>query len=200
MLFSDNSPTAIYETFRKLASTCDQTADHSYRVCLLMKQVTRRLLLPVIEAEKYELAALLHDIGKIHVPFQILRKPTSLSPIERMQMQEHSELGAKIASDMSCDLEIQLGLLHHHEWYNGEGYPFGLKGSEIPKIARMIAVLDAYDAITSDRPYRSKRSSEEACMELSKGKNTQFDPSAVEIFLNCLGQPAMSHLHTHGMV
>jgi HD-GYP domain-containing protein (c-di-GMP phosphodiesterase class II) len=129
-----------------------------------------------------ERGALLHDVGKIGVPDAVLRKPRTLSRREWQTMQRHPLLAGVLVSKVGF-LEGALPiLLYHHERYDGNGYPFGLAGDRIPIEARIFAVVDAYDAMTSDRPYRKAMPHEEAVAEIVANAETQFDPAVVEVF------------------
>ncbi len=127
-----------------------------------------------------------HDIGKIGIRDKILLKPGALTASEFEEMKKHSEIGYRIAKSMP-DLEHVADLIHkHHEWFDGSGYPFGLKGQEIPKECRILSVVDAYDAMTSDRPYREAIGKEKAIKELKLCSGSQFDPDIVDLFTELL--------------
>lgn len=127
--------------------------------------------------------ALLHDIGKIGIPERILRKPASLTPAEMEVVQRHPLIGYEIIHDCEFLSRAARIVLFHHERYDGTGYPYGLTGEEIPIEARIFAVADTLDAITSDRPYRRGMSLETALIEIDKQRGTQFDPEVVKAFL-----------------
>ena len=131
-----------------------------------------------------ERGALLHDIGKIGIPESILRKPGALTEMERQIVQEHPLLGYELIMDCDFLKKAANVVLYHHERYDGQGYPYGLAGEEIPLEARIFSVADTLDAITSDRPYRSGQSLFVACEEIEKGKGSQFDPEVVEAFFS----------------
>ncbi len=131
-----------------------------------------------------ERGALLHDIGKVGLPSSVLRKETPLTPLERAIIKEHPLLGYLLLQDYAFLVGAIEVVLYHHEWYDGQGYPFGLKGEEIPLAARIFSLADTLDAITSDRPYRRGQRFEAALKEIIKGSGTQFDPSIVDIFLS----------------
>lgn len=160
------------------------TAGHSRRVARYTVATARALRLTEDHIERLEYAAWLHDIGKLAVPDHILQKKASLSAAEWQQMKRHPEIGASIAKQIKTlgpDLEI---ILHHHERWDGTGYPDLLKETEIPLGARIIAIADAYEAMTSARPYRvRKMTQEQAFAELRRGAGTQFDPDLVEVFI-----------------
>lgn len=131
-----------------------------------------------------ERGALLHDIGKIGLPASILCKPDFLTPLEREIIKEHHLLGYLLLQEYPFLEGAAEVVLYHHEWFNGQGYPFGLKGDEIPLAARIFALADTLDAITSDRPYRPGRNFEASASEIENGSGSQFDPAIVDIFLS----------------
>ena len=126
------------------------------------------------------ISGLLHDIGKIAVPEAILNKPGKLTDEEFEIMKSHPTRGAEIIGPLSLDDEIVHGVLHHHERWDGKGYPQGLAGEDIPMMAAVMAVGDAFDAMTTDRPYRKGMSKEDAIAEVRKNKGTQFHPDAAD--------------------
>ena len=138
--------------------------------------------LPREEIERIRIASLLHDLGKIAIPDEILDKPSSLSPTEWQAIGEHPRIGQVILEQASSLREAIPVVLHHHERFNGGGYPHGLRGTEIPLGARIVAVADAYHAMVHDRPYSSALTHEEALDELQRHAGTQFDPEVVEVF------------------
>ena len=138
--------------------------------------------LPHEEIERIRIAALLHDLGKIAIPEAILDKPTTLSDEEWQTIGEHPRIGQVILEQASNLREAIPVVLHHHERFNGGGYPHGLKGSEIPLGARIVSVADAYHAMVHDRPYSAAVSHEDALEELRRNAGTQFDPEVVEVF------------------
>ncbi len=138
--------------------------------------------LPPEEIERVRVAALLHDLGKIAVPEAILDKPASLSDVEWQAIGEHPRIGQVILEQASSLRDAIPVVLHHHEHFNGAGYPHGLRGNEIPIGARIVAVADAYHAMVHDRPYSAARSHEDALAELRRTAGSQFDPAVVEVF------------------
>jgi putative two-component system response regulator len=177
------------EVYERLAGAVeyrdDSTGAHSRRVGDLSSKVSIELGSSPDFAQCIATAALLHDLGKVGVPDSIIMKRGRLTPEERMDMQRHSMLGAQMLSGsgepilaMACEIALS-----HHEWWDGTGYPHGLRGTEIPLAGRIVAAVDAYDAMLSNRPYRPALSPEEAINELIGGRGTQFDPTVVDALL-----------------
>ncbi|MBI3597718.1 MAG: GAF domain-containing protein [Nitrospirae bacterium] len=159
------------------------TAGHTRRVLSYSTMMGKHLGLRAAELESLKLTALLHDIGKIGVDDHILRKPGKLNESEKKKMEEHTVIGPRIVENIKQMHHVIPGIRHHHEKYNGTGQPHGLKGDEIPLIARIIAVADCFDAMTTDRPYRKGLPIQTALEELRKLSGTQFDGKVVEAFL-----------------
>jgi len=159
------------------------TSGHSQRVTEISVAIAKELGLPKESIEKIRLAGLVHDIGKIGVRELVLNKPGSLSEEEYEHVRLHSETGEHILEPLVGDKEILKAVRHHHERYDGAGYPDGLKGERIPLLARIIAVADTFDAMTSERPYRKALTKEAACAEVERCRGTQFDPEAADAFL-----------------
>ncbi len=162
----------------------DATRQHPWRVADLAGTLTIELGYAKGEADLVRGAARFHDIGKIDVSPNILGKPGSLNDIERRLMQRHAEMGARIlAAGRSPLLRLATVIAStHHEWWDGGGYPRGLHGAQIPIAGRIVSVADAWDAMTSDRPYRRSRGPEDALLELQACAGTQFDPQVVAAF------------------
>jgi diguanylate cyclase (GGDEF)-like protein/putative nucleotidyltransferase with HDIG domain len=168
------------------------TGQHSTRVRQLSVMIARELGLSESEVEDISHGALLHDIGKIAIPDSILLKPGPLTPEERTVMQTHPEIGFRILRS-SPYLERACEIVYaHQEHFDGTGYPRNLKGDQIPLGARIFAVIDAYDAMRSDRVYRKALSAEKAVEEIRRNAGTQFDPAVVEVFVRC--QPEIEKL------
>jgi HD-GYP domain-containing protein (c-di-GMP phosphodiesterase class II) len=148
--------------------------------------VALEMNLTELEVLQIEYAAALHDIGKIGVADSILHKKDSLEPQEWLEMKRHSELGYQILNGIDFLHDAAEIVYSHHERFDGRGYPRGLKGEEMPLGARVFAVVDAYDAMTSRRPYRDAISQDEAVEEILKNSGTQFDPIIVAAFLRML--------------
>lgn len=185
------------ETVLALAKAVDAkdtyTADHAQRVATIALAIGREMEMPEHDLEALRYGAILHDIGKIGVPDAVLQKPSLLNPAEWAQMREHPAIGARILAAVPYLVGAAQIVRHHHERYDGKGYPDGLAGEAIPLGARILTVVDSYSAITDSRVYKEARSHAEAVLELRKGAGTQFDPRVVELFLarsNELGEIA----------
>lgn len=162
------------------------TKIHMEKVGKYAQDIARKMRLPMKSEEITWLAGLLHDIGKISLPESILLKPGYLTMNEFNKVKQHPVTGAKILSNIFAFHKVAPIVLHHHERLDGRGYPEGLKGEKIPLASRIIAVADAFDAMTSDRPYRKAMSIADACQVLEDTAGTQFDPEVISIFLNLL--------------
>jgi hypothetical protein len=175
------------QTIGALAEAVDKrdpfTSKHSQRVRSISVDIGRQMRVSAGELEALEWGGLLHDVGKIGVPDSILLKQGKLTREERITMNAHPVLGAQIIGPVDR-LAPELPVIrHHHEWYNGSGYPDRLMGDEIPKLARILHVADAFEAMTADRPYRKALSTEQALAELRKFAGVQFDPEVVDAFV-----------------
>jgi putative nucleotidyltransferase with HDIG domain len=174
-------------TLAALSSALDvrdtETEGHARRVVRYMELIAEGLHVPVEQHATLRRGALLHDIGKIGVPDHILRKPGPLTENEWYTMKTHPDLGAKIIANVPFLEEVAVIIRAHHERWDGNGYPEGLAGEQIPLGARIFAVADSFDAMTSDRPYRRGRQLDEALLEIQRCSTTQFDPAVVTAFL-----------------
>lgn len=164
----------------------DMTGQHTERVGRLSALIARQLKLPEWQIELIELAAPLHDIGKIGIPDDILLKPAKFEPHEYERMKTHTTIGASIMEGSSFAVLKMAGIIahSHHEKWDGSGYPAGLKGEDIPIEARIVALADFYDALTHERPYKKAWSSAEAIAEVEQQKGYHFDPNIVDAFLH----------------
>ena len=158
------------------------TAGHSAAVAIYSRDIADRMGLPNEIRDLAYLCGLVHDIGKIGLPPGLLEKPGALTLEERRQMQEHSAIGERILSHVDEYSEIATIVRHHHERIDGQGYPDGLADEDIPLVSRIIAVADAYNAMTSDRPYRDAMPSRVARLRLAQAVESQFDTAAVAAF------------------
>jgi HD-GYP domain-containing protein (c-di-GMP phosphodiesterase class II) len=159
------------------------TGVHSTRLAEWALRVAREMKIPDSRSYQVEVAALLHDIGKVGVPDAILKKNGPLTPEERAIINRHPEYSWSILRLFPGLEEASLYALHHHESMDGTGYPAGLKGQDIPLVSRIISVIDAYDAMVSNRCYRKGLPHEEAVSRLVKASGTQFDGDVVQIFM-----------------
>ncbi|MCG8590029.1 MAG: response regulator [Proteobacteria bacterium] len=156
---------------------------HARRVAFYSGLLADRLCLSAEEREHLRIASFLHDIGKIGVPTSVLLTAGELVPVERAVVEEHSAIGERLLAPLGFSGTIASVIRHHHERWNGTGYPDGLQGEQIPLAARIIAITDAFDAMTSDRPYRRALGREVAASELTRGAGHIFDPNLVKEFL-----------------
>lgn len=177
----------LFNTVRGLVAAIDAkdeyTRGHSQRVYHISLLLARRLALPPERIQIVSWAALLHDIGKIAIDRVVLNKPSRLTDDEYRQIQTHPARGCRVLEPIPQLREAMPGIRHHHERWDGRGYPDGLAGEEIPLEARVIGIADAYDAIVSTRAYREARPADFALGEIARGAGTQFDPALVPLFL-----------------
>ncbi|MCX7982238.1 MAG: response regulator [Syntrophales bacterium] len=178
----------VYETFRSLVASVQlrdhYTEEHSERVTEMALKIANRMNVSEDDRAVLRVAGALHDIGKIAIPDAILLKPGRLTEGEYEVIKKHTLLGEEILSPISLfDREREIVRYHHERW-DGGGYPYGLKGEEIPLLARILAVADTYDAITNNRPYQRARSQKQAIEEILRNRGTQFDPNVVDILVS----------------
>jgi len=183
---------AQLETVERLAILAEYkdkvTGRHIQRMSEYSAVIARGLRLPPGEVELILHASRMHDVGKIAVPEAILRKPAALDTQEWSVMRQHSAIGSRILENSSSEI-LQAGrviALHHHERWDGAGYPNGLSGGDIPLWGRICAVADVFDAVTSERPYKPAFPNEEALQLLRDGKGKHFDPRVIDVFFDCL--------------
>ena len=178
------------ETIMAIANTVDakdaSTSQHSYRVSVYAVQIARRMGYKKKECENLRQAARMHDIGKIGIPDSVLNKPGRLTDEEYAIMKSHVVRGSEILKGFTLIDHVVEGALYHHERYDGKGYPSGLKGEEIPEYGRIIAVADAFDAMTANRVYRKQMDMDYVLGEMRKGRGTQFDRQCVDILLQLI--------------
>ncbi len=181
---SQSARSAIVQTVMSLLEARDFiTEGHAERLQDMLTQLARAAGLPESRMTDLRLLAQFHDIGKVGIPDRILMKPGPLSAEEMIEMQRHCEIGHRIAQSSPDLFPVADWVLKHQEWWNGEGYPLGLSGEQIPVECRILSIADAYDAMTSDRPYRKALSHDAAVAELLRCSGTQFDPILVEQFI-----------------
>jgi HD-GYP domain-containing protein (c-di-GMP phosphodiesterase class II) len=177
---------------RMLEKTLDMRqfviAGHALRLTQLMKEFAGECNLPKSISRELELFVKFHDIGKVGMPDQILFKKGLLTRDERVAIQQHPEIGYRIAQASTELAPIAEWILKHHEWWDGRGYPLGLSGESIPIESRMLALLDAYDVMTNDDSYRTPLSKETAINEIKSLAGTKFDPLLTDIFVKMIEQ------------
>ncbi|MBE5802026.1 MAG: HD domain-containing protein [Clostridiales bacterium] len=175
------------KTFARVIDAKDPyTNGHSIRVAEYARELARRMDMSEEEQERIYFVAMLHDIGKIGIPDNILNKESSLTPEERKIIQTHPDVGGRVLKDFTSLEGISEGARYHHERYDGDGYCEGKKGEEIPLVARIIGVADSYDAMSSDRCYRDALCTEDIIRELKEGSGTQFDPQVIPHMLKMI--------------
>jgi putative nucleotidyltransferase with HDIG domain len=183
-------------TVEALATAIDAkdpyTYGHSRRVAQVSVAICAELGLTKERIRNVELASFLHDIGKIGTPESILQKPGSLRPEEYEKIKEHPAKGAAILSTIVELREIVTWIRHHHEWYDGSGYPDRIAAEEIPLEARVITIADAFDAMTTDRPYRKGMQPETVLKIMEQFAGVQFDPAILPAFARCIRQGTIS--------
>ncbi len=183
------------DTVLALANAVDAkdtyTADHAQRLADMALALGRELGMTGDELDGLRYGAILHDIGKIGIPDAVLKKPSDLNPAEWAVMRQHPSIGARILAPVPYLVNAAQIVRHHHERYDGTGYPDGLAGKAIPLGARILTVVDSYSAITDKRDYKDARSHNEAVTELRKHAGTQFDPNVVEVFLAIINKRGM---------
>lgn len=188
---------AFHELIDFVITTLDArdpyTYEHSFRVAHYSECLAKKMGLEAPRYQMIHMAAHLHDIGKIGVSDRILRKPGRLEPSEIEEMQSHARIGYNILNRLSLFQQVSTIVLHHHERFDGLGYPHGLKGDGIPLESRIIGIADAFDTITSDRPYRKGMPVAVAVKEINAHSGTQFDPAIVSHFNAIVDQMTGDH-------
>jgi HD-GYP domain-containing protein (c-di-GMP phosphodiesterase class II) len=188
-------PAALVALADEIEVKDEATLGHVSRVASYALGIGRELGLPSWELRSLVLAAQMHDVGKIGTPDAILCKPGSLTDEEFLVIKQHTVRGHEIAGQVEALRSIRDVVRHHHERVDGEGYPDGLRGEDVPLHSRIIAVADTYDALTSDRPYRAAKTSDEALEELRSVSGSQLDGRLVEAFVASLARPKPAHDH-----
>jgi len=184
---ADENRQLFLGTVKSLAAAIDgkdpYTRGHSERVSRMSVAIAQRLQLPDDECEKIRISALLHDVGKIAIDDNILKKPAALTDDEYLIMKQHPQKGYKIMSQIAAMKEFLPGMYMHHEMVNGQGYPQGLHGDEIPLMAKIVAVADTFDAMTTDRPYQRAMKFEDAVARIQSFVDTRYDAAVVCAFV-----------------
>jgi diguanylate cyclase (GGDEF)-like protein/PAS domain S-box-containing protein len=187
MINQNSSHSAIVASIMAtLYAKSQETEEHGQRLGRLSLMTGEKLGLSQTDLDDLQLLSKLHDIGKIGIEDNILNKPSELNDLEWEIMNQHSEIGYRIAKTMPQLEHIAEYILYHHERWDGLGYPAGLKGEEIPVVSRVLAIADAFDAMTRDRVYRKALSKEDALREIEENAGTQFDPSIAKLFVRML--------------
>jgi len=201
--FTNNTDSEALSAIYSLAATVDArdhyTRSHSKKVNEYAIALAEALKLEPLEISKLSTCALLHDIGKIGVNDEVLNKQEKLTEKEWEAIKVHPKLGASIVSHVRQLKPCVPGILHHHEWYDGTGYPEGLKGEDIPLEARILAIADAFAAMTSERPFSNPISFDEALEEIKRGAGKQFDPKLTEVFVSIAKPISVSTLSENNM-
>ena len=187
---------AYLSTITSLARTIEAkdpyTGGHTERVAEYALMLARELGFGDDELQAVEVGAVIHDIGKIGIPDRILLKPGRLDSDEFEEMRKHPEISSYILDELDLPKVVRDMARNHHERFDGKGYPDGLKGNQIPLAARILTVADAFDAMTSDRPYRRALSQEVAAAEIRRNAGSQFCPDVVAALDECLAGPGRS--------
>jgi len=182
----DTNNFSIFKDLVEVIENNEHTSGHSKRVSFYCSLFGEYINLSWRTTAILSTGAAVHDLGKAMLPKKILQKPGALSKKEATLMRKHPLMGVKLLQSKGYYPDLLPSVLYHHEKYDGTGYPFGLRGKQIPFHARVISIADAYDAMTSDRPYRRRLENDEALYNLFMSKGTQFDPDIVNSFINAI--------------
>ncbi|MBI2264972.1 MAG: response regulator [Armatimonadetes bacterium] len=182
----EKAENVLYTLAKAIEAKDGTTEAHTERVGESARMLGERLGLSLDDQEDLRKGGILHDVGKIGIREAILLKPDSLTPTEYAEMKKHCEIGSHICSTLRISQGLRSIIRSHHERYDGTGYPDGLKGDEIPLLPRILAIADAYDAMTNDRPYRKALPKETAIKRLQEAAGKQFDPNLVRIFVQVI--------------
>ncbi len=184
----DSAEQVIFALAAAVEAKDPYTEAHTQRVAESARRVGTILGLPASQRDALYRGGIIHDIGKIGVPDSVLLKPGPLSRDELVAMRLHPIIGENIVAPLRSGADLLPIIRHHHERFDGDGYPDRLAADEIPRLARIISVCDAYDALVNDRPYRQRRTRDEAVLILAEGAGRQWDPEIVELFINDAGE------------
>jgi HD-GYP domain-containing protein (c-di-GMP phosphodiesterase class II) len=174
----------IFSLEKALEERNYETVEHVRRIRDGVVMLGKDLDMEESSINDLKLLSTLHDIGKIGISDNIILKSSKLNSIERKAIEKHSEIGYRITKTSNELSKVAKSILHHHEWWNGRGYPHKLRGEKIPINSRIVSIVDAYDAMTNDRPYRLALSKDRAISELIRCSDSQFDPKLTKRFLN----------------
>lgn len=188
LTFCDSSENQIYLLLNAIEAKDPYTKGHSESVAKYSVMIAKELGLTDSEIDEIEIAAHLHDIGKIMIDRRLLLKPSNLNDAEEKIIKRHPEIGARILKVLCLQEKIINSVLYHHERWDGKGYPESLFAYEIPLYSRILSVSDVYDALTSNRPYRQAISPLQALAEIERNSGTQFDPEVVKAFKSALNR------------
>jgi putative two-component system response regulator len=180
----DSAEQVIYSLAAAVEAKDPYTEAHTQRVAESARRIGARMGLSAEEQEMLYRGGIIHDIGKIGIPDSILLKPGVLDSEEQIKMHLHPVIGESIVAPLKSSAELRPMIRHHHERYDGTGYPDRLASDEIPLLARIVSVCDAYDALISDRPYRDRLSQDEAFVILQSGAGRQWDPQIVQLVVD----------------
>ena len=172
----------------------EYTKGHSQRVADYASELAKLLGYSEDALENVRYIALLHDIGKIGIPDSVLKKTARLSDQEFEVMKQHVDIGNRILHENTVIKDLFKGAKYHHERYDGKGYTEGLKGEDIPEVARIICIADSYDAMTSSRVYRPRMTEEQAIQQLLENSGSQFDPDMIKVFVQILAEKKAQQL------
>lgn len=193
-----NASTEIIQALAHAVDVRDEyTSGHCFRVSEMAYQIGKQLGLNQEELLYLKWSGILHDIGKLGIPEEIINKPGKLTPEEYDMIKQHTAMGLKILSGITPAPHIVEGIYYHHERMDGSGYPDGVAGKHIPLQARIIAVSDVWDALTSKRSYRDSLSKEEALAIMEKGRGNQFDPLILDIFMKIIENQSTDKREVH---
>ncbi len=201
LAYTEELQAAYLSTLRVLAAAIDardpSTLGHSARVAVASAMIGQEIGLAKEDLEELEIACLFHDVGKLKTPDAILLKSDTLNSAEYDEIRRHPEAGAVILERAQVLRKYIPSIRHHHEYYNGQGYPDGLRGDTIPLFAAIISIADAFDAMTSERSYKTALSVSDALQELQECAGKQFHPGLVQAFVRAMGRETRPAPHDH---